>query len=756
MEKSFPIHLPSDSSRPNETASSFHVDYFTPIQLDTWKHYQVALREIVIPTSIKGYGESSVICACLYDTRSKAYSCAESKLVKVTVEDFRDVTKILKKLIESLNDLLAKVTVSTGHRCTIDFTTGWDKNGVDKSNFKITLEIPLPVVFLSFPNPPKITVSGVYQGLLGMGENTEYLLSPPKGDLRHTLMKIVVSGSLTTNGSQRSIFYNAPKHMTRGKLRYLINRLNVRKKNLKVLISAAISADGNVHIRFESPVSNIQDVPIDTPLIDVYFHEPLFLETGYTLQNRQSFTKQKLMSTVRLAKKPPGLHITSSSRYRIEPYHSVMITDDKFKDEEDKFIGLVHLPCYKATSTAMVNSLANYAKFEYLGPEISKNTMRSFISRHMYGRTLSFDVKITLKGDGNFLDKAINFTGNSNANIIRHVTKTSDLEVTFDKSTDKNKKALQKSITFPIPMYKPITKGLGIIRGFKVDLLDHDSGKVIEFSDPDMSAIASLHVESIHKAMTPERPLPPEFQITIQTNQDIPLTQPLVLEPGYKVAMTQAVVPYGFVNIHANELWFQVSGDKAGLKSSIRKYIPEGVYSNESFLAYFTIEMNGLDCKVTKTSANFVKIESAFIHRKKWVLLNPAMSAVLGFGGQTVEQEVSRSKILFATNTMDTMRGYQMLVTYCDQIVERERIGNTSASVLGYLTPDYKKAETSPTYTYEPLDVRYKNIKGHIPAQYKLRVDITDTLGRNLEYPAVYTERGGTKPTVDLYFKYFR
>ena len=766
----FTFYMPSDAGRAGDTAGSFTIDLDIPMVFNANKDYQVALRELVIPRSIEGYGESSVIGLCAFNTTRKKYLCEEtvSKLVEIRLDDFNSVNRLLLKLRDTVNSLGSQLALD-GHKCTIDFASGWDSVTQDKVQFKVYLELPIPsTMFYSFPAPPRLSVSGAFQSLLCIGDETEYVLTPDhmttqwQKSLFSVTSYIPTTTTTTTTDvstpiNKKRLWYTAPKHMSKGCLRYLQRRFEATK-NFFPEMSMTASLTGRsgfvLHFRVNTRHPPVQNAPEGTVIWKITILEPWYTSAGGFKTGKRKDGRP--MGCVLRGEMPPEAH-KDGQVYGTPRLDEQCVPVVRYHWRTNWIQWDIEMPTEGITDALVQAGLEDRAAFDYKGPSLSKTKITEYVRKTLHGRTHGFSVKL-LEGSGSsIVDEGANFVGDQMDGVVRHVNQTASLEVVYDptKNTSIGK---QFAIGFQTPIYRPLKRSLAPLNALRLELHNDDTGQVMTFGDKDMKSIATFHVEEIKRR---RRTLPPEFSITIPANEEVKLTHPFTLDRGYRVALVQALLPYGFVNVRKDEMGMQI-------KKGQMEYLRAGVYSNETLLNICGTMLQQHGLRLKKNAEDRVEIiiissrstaGGTPVEQETEVILTNALSAVLGFGSPPNDlpyiQKIQRDSPMIAGGLVDVMRGYYTLVAYCDQLLKQQLFANSYIAHLAHLTPDYSVQGTgsNKTFKYEPPSVMYKKLIANLLPQGTLRVDITDALGRPLEYTDYYYKRGGIKPKVDLHFK---
>ena len=797
--EAFPMYLPSDVGPPDFTnsASHFKVALDRPFYLDPSMEWQVALREVICPKEVTAENELMELTLCAYNATSGRMECGDKVSEELTPVDMVDTTRLfakIKKVLDKSHEKLDFCSVTLG-----DSGTQGDKV------IKVIYDTPTGRKFYE-PFWPYLKINKTMQRILGFG-STVFRLGPenPLGNLSwdEPMIRFMLPPhcrpSISDRGIEYRYFYNKPatrslksdmsvnvldirlpKATYKGAFLNLfreVHSLYLEAKSKKfekyplrmVLARRAIPGKGlRWYMRFEYFGPKIQAA--NQPLFAFQLLPAYYRLTGLDVPAAPVTRGGTIPSDWNMpsapftyvANFPPDAargrnwQLLEGTKRPINPIMKRMYwSANRILIPGHKVVWEYFFP-YTTSGIRFTGTKNGSVDFRYDAyPILSKTKLKAQSEKQLSGTMSSFKVKLMdSSGDSLIDDEGTNFLGTNEKALLRTVNLSRDLHTAYD-----NKKTPDlASIQFQSIVNRPLKRKLVPQRELQIQLINKATDQPIAFHNPDVKSHLTLSIEPLAKKRKTDKHSD-EFTMAISANKDVKLYKNIFLTPGMSMGLLQANVPYGFLNIRENECFFEIrtSGNVTQRKEVIRYTVPGGFYNAKSLCIVLTnyarrymfgfIPKSDGKCEI-KVTADYARMKT---RKAEHIRINEPLSAILGWT-ETLDWirifgDIQPKRT--SDNIIDPMRGFHMLFTYCDLCLTKEPLGNVTAAVLNVAVPDYGSDGDGRTFKLEPKTVLYRSIKPGLPPLDHIRVDICDSLGRQLAYPPGQKE----EPSVELHFK---
>ena len=801
--EAFPMYLPSDVGPPDFTnsASHFKVALDRPFYLDPSREWQVALRELICPKEVTAGNEMMELTLCAYNVKKGGMECGEKVTEELTPADMVDTTRLfakIKKILDKSHEKLDFCSVTLG-----DSGTQGDKV------IKVIYDTPSSRKFYE-PFWPYLKINKTMQRILGFG-STVFRLGPenPLGNLSwdEPVIRFMLPGdskpSISDRGIEYKYLYNKPA--TRSlKSDMSVNVLDIRLPKA-VYKGAFINLYKEMHGLFlEAMSKKFEKYPLRMFLGRRGIRGRglrWYLRFGYFGPKKQAgplFAFQLLPAYYKLAGvdipaapvtsggtipsdwNMPGAPFTYVANFppdavRGRGWRPIEVTNrpvspvmrrnyfairkyfakDRILVPGDKVVWEYFLP-YTDVDVRFKWPKKPSVDFRYDAyPVLSKTKLKAQSEKNLSGTMSSFKVKLMdSSGDSLIDDEGANFLGTKEKALLRTVNLSTDLDTAYGTKKTPD----LASIQFQSIVNRPLKRKLVPQKELQIQLINKATDQPIAFHNPDVKSHLTLSIEPLAKKRKNDKHSD-EFTMAIPANKDVELYKDIFLTPGMSMGLLQANVPYGFLNVREDECFFEIrtSGNETQRKEVIRYTVPGGFYNAKSLCIVLTnyarrymlgfIPNPDGKCEI-KVTADYARMKT---RKAEHIRINGPLSDILGWAEALdwirVFGNIQPKRT--SDNIIDPMRGFHMLFTYCDLCLTKEPLGNVTAAVLNVSVPDYGSDGDGRTFKLEPKTVLYRRIKPGLPPLDHIRVDICDSLGRQLVYPPGQKE----EPTVELHFK---
>jgi hypothetical protein len=327
------------------------------------------------------------------------------------------------------------------------------------------------------------------------------------------------------------------------------------------------------------------------------------------------------------------------------------------------------------------------------------------------------------------LDEADRYI-DTHSGVLRHITRTNVLDIKIGESESiRDREASNIMVNVPLQniYYTKMKRKVNSIDEMSIKLLD-DEGEQMAFTSG--KSALNIHMRPVKKSKKSH-----EFTISIKCNQDVKLNKHLITSgEKYEVAMTELLLPTTFNNIFENECFISLKRRRTvsnRFRTNIGRYVKPGKYTSESLI-------NALNNIWKDQSLYFylhpvtsrVVINFWGTNRIPIISINQSLANLLGFYNEVKNHKLTHD-LMCNDETVDVFRGFYFIYSYCPRLIEMSYVGNTTNPLFSVDAPDYSRAVNN----LEPKLTTYRRVNANLPPLDTLRVDITDSLGRLLQFP---------------------
>ena len=824
----FPVYMNSSASTPGGTAANYTVRLKAPLVVDDRQQYEVCLRQVSMPSQIKGGKEATTLTVSVWNMKSKKWVSFKSDPSSIDTED-NDFNKIMTFLSLELTNLRIQFIRrdpsddSLKDLGIVNFDIfKWEKDA-DTGHYVGTFGITYTHPFIKDSDgyikttfvPPKLSQTGLFREIMGGSPTIDLGKKDMDGQIPFFYIKTYPG---TTPGNvAREKSFTVNKYMTNGKLFMLKKNIaNFSKGTFTGWYDSGVSpaaivellrntnyemkwpdkrgidasntpgytqvfppvhsdrkTPGMMRVTMSTETADYQALSAGDPLVDMTFDWGYLEMCGFPLGSKtKTITLKKPMNN------EPGVDdvqwgnggLFNNEQYVLGQsghgtldwiYRWKRITRPLDKNLHGhnnvpviQFdIPLPYLQTYdegytsKATYYATyyaTNYYASLAHYDWRSPPVDRALAEKAVEGIRGGRSYNFDVKLTDQSGNSLVDEPMSNYLGQREGVIRHVYKVQE-------PGDRSKRK-QWQMGFQTLLYRPLKRRLPPLESLKVQMVSKKTKQELSFKDPDATSACDFHIRK--SVIPPDPTMASEFYLDLTVNKDHKFTKIMNLSNGYRVACTGASIPYGYINVYEGEMYMKVNTDVNGEYTG-KVVLPEGTYTEESIIVELSSLLLPHNMTITLVNGK-VSIQGP----ASPMAMSEDLCAVLGFGGTEGKKEkvmlvASYRSPATAASHVSLQRGFHTLICYCPFL--RETLyANEYVKYLTSITPDFEDTVgANKIYKFEPEQVEYQRLYKNIQPQEKIRVDMTDSLGRPVKYSQLHSDSGGELPTVELHFKYF-